>query len=40
MDVAAEIVRMKRSGYTIDQVYIYVKDYVSPDQFAHLYEAL
>ena len=40
MDVVAEIVRMKRGGYTIDEVYIYVKDYVTPDQFAHLYEAL
>ena len=40
MDVNAEIVRMKRQGYGIDQVYIYVKDYVSPELFAHLYEAL
>jgi len=40
MDVNAEIVRMKRQGYSIDLVYIYVKDYVTPDQFAHLYEAL
>jgi hypothetical protein len=40
MDVNAEIVRMKRQGYSIDQCYIYVKDYVSLEQFAHLYEAL
>jgi hypothetical protein len=40
MDVVAEIVRMKRQGYSIDQCYIYVKDYVSPEAFAHLYEAL
>jgi len=40
MDVNAEIVRMKRSGYTSADIYIYVKDYVTLDQFAHLYEAL
>jgi hypothetical protein len=40
MDVNAEIVRMKRQGYSIDVIYIYVKDYVSMDTFAHLYEAL
>jgi len=40
MDVVAEIVRMKRQGSSIDEVYIYVKDYVSLEQFAHLYEAL
>jgi len=40
MDVVAEIVRMKRQGSSIDEVYIYVKDYVSPEVFAHLYEAL
>jgi hypothetical protein len=40
MDVNAEIVRMKRQGYSIELVYIYVKDYVSPEAFAHLYEAL
>jgi hypothetical protein len=40
MDVVAEIVRMKRQGYSIDEVYISVKDYVSPEAFAHLYEAL
>jgi hypothetical protein len=40
MDVNAEIVRMKRSGYSPVDIYIYVKDYVTSDQFAHLYEAL
>jgi hypothetical protein len=40
MDVNAEIVRMKRSGYSCQDIYVYVKDYVTPDQFAHLYEAL
>jgi hypothetical protein len=40
MDVTAEIVRMKRSGYGPDVCYIYVKDYVSLEVFAHLYEAL
>lgn len=40
MDVNAEIVRMKRGGYDIAEIYIYVKDYVSMEQFAHLYEAL
>jgi hypothetical protein len=40
MDVNAEIVRMKRGGYSIEEIYIYVKDYVSMEQFAHLYEAL
>jgi hypothetical protein len=40
MDVNAEIVRMKRGNYTPAEIYIYVKDYVTPDQFAHLYEAL
>jgi hypothetical protein len=40
MDVNAEIVRMKRSGHTPTDIYIYVKDYVTPDQFAHLYKAL
>ena len=40
MDVNAEIVRMKRGGYNIADIYIYVKDYVSQDQFVDLYEAL
>jgi hypothetical protein len=40
MDVNAEIVRMKRSGYSVVDIYIYVKDYITPDAFAHLYEAL
>jgi hypothetical protein len=40
MDVNAEIIRMKRGGYNIVDIYIYVKDYVSEEQFAHLYEAL
>ena len=40
MDVNAEIVRMKRGGYSLVDIYIYVKDYVTEDQFAHLYEAL
>jgi len=40
MDVNAEIVRMKRGGYTSADIYIYIKDYVTPDQFAHLLEVL
>jgi hypothetical protein len=40
MDVNAEIVRMKRSGYSVVDIYIYVKDYITPDAFVHLYEAL
>ena len=40
MDVNAEIVRMKRAGSSIDLIYIRVKDSVSPEVFAHLYEAL
>ena len=40
MDVNAEIVRMKRGGYSPVDIYIYVKDDVTEDQFAHLYEAL
>ena len=40
MDVTAEIVRMKRGGYSCSDIYVYVKDYVTPDQFRHLYEAL
>ena len=40
MDVNAEIVRMKRRGYSVIDIYIYVKDYVTEEQFAHLYEAL
>jgi hypothetical protein len=40
MDVNAEIVRMKRSSYNPADIYIYVKDYVTHEQFAHLYEAL
>ena len=40
MDVNAEIVRMKRGGYSASDIYIYVKDYVTHKQFAHLYEAL
>ena len=40
MDVNAEIVRMKRAGSSIEEVYIRVKDYVGPEVFAHLYEAL
>jgi hypothetical protein len=40
MDVNAEIVRMKRSGYPSADIYIYVKDYVTHDQFAHLCEVL
>jgi hypothetical protein len=40
MDVTAEIVRMKRGGYSCSDIYVYVKDYVTSDQFAHLYEAL
>ena len=40
MDVNAEIVRMKRGGYSPADIYIYVKDYVTEDQFSHLYEAL
>lgn len=40
MDVNAEIVRMKLGGYNPADIYIYVKDYVTYEQFAHLYEAL
>jgi hypothetical protein len=40
MDVNAEIVRMKRGGYKLVDIYIYVKDCVSQDQFVELYEAL
>jgi hypothetical protein len=40
MDVNSEIVRMKRGGYSVSDIYIYVKDYVTHEQFAHLYEAL
>jgi hypothetical protein len=40
MDVNAEIVRMKRQGYGIDDIYILVKDHVTVEQFAHLYEGL
>lgn len=40
MDVDAEIRRMKRAGYTIEDTYIRVKDYVTVEQFAHLYEGL
>jgi len=40
MDVNTEIVRMKHVGYPSADIYIYVNDYVTPDQFAHLYEAL
>jgi hypothetical protein len=40
MDVNAEIVRMKRQGYSMTDIYIYVKDYVSLEVFTHLYEGL
>jgi hypothetical protein len=40
MDVNAEIVRMKRSNYTYVEIYIYVKDYVTIEQFELLYEGL
>lgn len=40
MDVNAEIQRLKIAGYNVSDIYIYVKDYVSLDTFAHLYEAL
>ena len=40
MDVNAEIVRMKIAGYSMEDIYIYVKDYVELEQFAHLYEGL
>ena len=37
MDVNAEIVRMKRQGYSIDEVYIYVKDYVSLEDIVRIH---
>ena len=40
MNVKQEIARMKRTGYNMVDIYIYVKDYVSMEAFAHLYEAL
>ena len=37
MSVRNDIVRMKAAGYSIVDIYIYVKDYVSEEQFSHLY---
>ena len=39
MDVHAEILRMKASGYTIADVYIYVKDYISLESCVEAYES-
>jgi hypothetical protein len=38
MDVRAEILRMKASGYSIQDVYIYVKDYISLESCVEVYE--
>ena len=39
MDVRVEILRMKSAGYTIADVYIYVKDYVSLEACVEAYES-
>ena len=39
MDYIAEISRMKVAGYSQVDIYIFVKDYVSAEQFIDLYEA-
>jgi hypothetical protein len=40
MDVHSEILRMKTAGYSIADVYIYVKDYISLDDCVSVYESL
>ena len=37
MNVLNEIARMKSAGYSIQDIYIYVKDYIEFEQFSHLY---
>ena len=37
MNVRNDIARMKAVGYSIQDIYIYVKDYISTEQFSHLY---
>jgi hypothetical protein len=39
MNIRQEIIRMKYSGYSMNDIYIYVKDYVCMDQFLDIYEA-
>ena len=38
MDVRAEILRMKSAGYSIADVYIWVKDYISLESCVSVYE--
>ena len=37
MTVRNDIARMKAAGYSIQDIYIYVKDYIDLEQFSHLY---
>ena len=37
MTIRNEIARMKAAGYSIQDIYIYVKDYIDTEQFSHLY---
>ena len=39
MDVRAEIIRMRRSGYSIEDTYIYVKDYITLEACVEVYES-
>jgi len=39
MDVKEIVRAMKRSGYSMSDIYIYVKDYIAADEFVDLYEA-
>ena len=40
MNVRNEIARLRAQGYTIEDTYIRVKDYIELDEFAALYEGL
>lgn len=37
MSVRNDIARMKARGLSIQDIYIYVKDYIEFEQFSHLY---
>lgn len=40
MDYKAEIHRLKSQGYSVEDIYIYVKDYVDAGEFIDIYEGL
>jgi hypothetical protein len=40
MDAYKEIARMKSAGYSLQDTYIYVKDYIDLESCASVYESL